>query len=183
MIKQLVNYLKDTFYKNKLVNTVKYQSQILINQQPTNQYYEVSIDDDNIINNNITEGILTIQFNITILGRENDILTAQDNALHIALDVMEYIYNDNKQISIHDYSILALSEYTDDKASGVRLTLELIIPSPINLCEYKDNFDENKKIEEKENELILNDSDECTNSNNQSYSDNKEITLNPIKLF
>lgn len=181
MIKQLVDLLLESFYKHKMVSFVKYQEDIYINAQNDNDYYQVSIESDgDRLEKQITEGILTIEYNITILGRE-DVLTAQDNSLHILLDTLEYLqaqYN----LNVRDYSVLSLSNYTDDRASGIRATVQFTIPSPLNLCEYMDNFDEDKIIPIHENDLELDSSDSCTNSYNKTDSDN-DITLNPIKLF
>ena len=181
MIKELTNYLMSTFYKHIGVQTVKYQIEKLINQQPTNRYIEVIIDDEPYLKSTSTEGIMTIEYNIIILSKE-DILTAQDNALHIALDVINIIDNQRDyNLSVGDYSFIGLSDYTDDKANGVRLTLELVIPNPIDLC--AENFDESKDInaEDTSNDITLSDEDECTNVTIVK-NENNNITLNPIKL-
>lgn len=184
MIKELITFLLESFYKHKMVSYVKYQEDIYINSQNDNPYYQVSIDSDGSrLDKQITEGIITLQYNITVLGREKEIITAQDNALHIFLDVLEYMQNKKDNLSVHDYSVLSLSEYTDDKASGIRATLQLAVPSPINLCEYMDNIDEEKEIAIKENTLEMEGNDPCTSSKNESFSDDKEITLKPIKIF
>lgn len=181
MIKQLTEYILNSLFKHKLINTVKYQDESLINAQASNKYYEAVVDSQSVLNKQIQEGVLTIEYNITILGNGSDTLTVQDNCLHIALDLMEYIENDNHQLRVHDYSVISLDDYTDDKADGIRLTLSLYIPNPINLCEYQDNFDEEKKPDTEET-VDLTNGDECTNERNNESTDN-EITLNPIKLF
>ena len=181
MIKELTNYLMNVCYKHNGVHTIKYQTERMINQQPTNKYYEVVIDDEPILKSTSTEGIITIEYNIIILGKD-DLLTAQDNALHIGLDVINYIDNAYNiyPIRVQDYSFIGLSDYTDDKAHGVRLTLELVIPNPINLCEY--NFDDDKDFLQEPKEIIdLSDEDECTNVTIVK-NENNNITLNPIKL-
>lgn len=181
MIKELTEYIINVFYKHNIVNTIKYQSEELINAQPTNKYYEVVIDDEPILKNTSTEGIMTIEYNITILGND-ELLTAQDNALHIGLDVINYIDNSYEiyPIRVQDYSFVGLSDYTDDKANGVRLTIDIVIPNPINLCEY--NFNDDKLFNQDEKYHIdLNNNDECTNVTIVK-KDNNNITLNPIKL-
>ena len=181
MIKELTEYLMSTFYKHIGVQTVKYQIEQMINQQPTNRYIEVIIDDEPYLESSSNEGIMTIEYNIIILSKE-DILTAQDNALHIALDVINRIDNQRDyNLSVGDYSFIGLADYTDDKAHGVRLSLKLIIPNPIDLC--AENFDESKDInaEDTSNDITLSDEDECSNVTIVK-NDNNNITLNPIKL-
>lgn len=181
MVKELTNYLMNIFYKHIGVQTVKYQSEQLINQQPTNRYIEVIIDDSPFLESSSNEGIFTIEYNITILSKE-DILTAQDNTLHIALDVINRIDNQRDyNLSVGDYSFIGLSVYTDDKAHGVRLSLKLIIPNPIDLC--AENFDESKDInaEDTSNDITLSDENECSNVT-IIKNENNNITLNPIKL-
>ena len=77
------------------------------------------------------------------------------------------VFNGNG-FEIRDYSIISYSEYSDDNCSGVRGTLQLLIPSPINLCEYKDNF-----IEKEEEVTVDIDID---------ITDENKLILNPIKL-
>lgn len=182
MIYELTKYIIDRFYKHLLVKTVKYQQEILINAQPNNRYFEVVIDNQPILNSTENEGVLQMNYNIIILGNNDNELTIQDNALHIGLDVIYYL-NTNRDIypiSVEEYSFVGLSSYTDDNASGVRLSLTLSIPSPINLCE--DNFDEDKDFSRDSDFIIdLNPNDECTNVDIIKNEENK-ISLNPIKL-
>ena len=62
---------------------------------------------------------------------------------------------------------MGLDEYTDDRAAGNRLTLELIIPDVTNLCTFMDNFlDEPKIIETDDKEIQLKDVNPPTEKNN-----------------
>ena len=45
-------------------------------------------------------------------------------------------------LSVYDYSILTLSHYTDDNSAGVKLSLVLEMPSPLNWCELDENFND-----------------------------------------
>ena len=56
--------------------------------------------------------------------------------------------------------------------------MQLIVPNPINLCEYRDNFIE--KEQETEVEIDMNPENECSNikyNNNES-----DLIISPIKL-
>ena len=78
------------------------------------------------------------------------------------------------QLSVHDYSFLALDEFTDDRSAGQRLTLELIMPDPINLCTFMDNFlDEPKIIESDDKEIDL---------VGQAPSEKNNLVLKPILI-
>lgn len=179
MIKELITYLSDIASKHKAVNYVGYKRQININNQNNTKYYQFIIDNESLLEKQISEGILTMRLNIDVLGFvDNDVtvLDVQDNALHILLDFMEYVNGNG--FEIRDYSIISYSEYSDDNCSGVRGTIQLLIPSPINLCEYKDNFIE-KPIEEIPS-IDITPSDECAN---ETFSTNEnKLILNPIKL-
>ena len=89
-----------------------------------------------------------VKFEIYILGfvgDDTDILTVQDNAYTIAVDIMAKIDTDEANrgvLSVYDYSILTLARYTDDSSAGVKLSLVLSMPNPVDLCELDDNFDE-----------------------------------------
>ena len=178
MIIQLIDYIQNIAKQHKAVNYTSYKQQIDINHQNNYRYFQFNIDDEVLLEKQLVEGILTARLNIDILGfvtQEQTPLIIQDTALHIMLDVMEYINNDNL-VEIRDYSIVSFSNYTDDNCSGIRCTLQLVIPNPINICEYKDNFIEKEEIIE--DELELNPDNECCEYKQM----NNNLILNPIKL-
>lgn len=181
MIAELVNYLLDTAKKHKAVNYVGYKRDLNINDQHNNPYYQFIIETDSLLEKQIVEGIITLKINIDILGfitEDTNVLKVQDNALHIALDFMEFINNNTEYpLEVRDYSILSFDEYTDDNCSGVNITLQLVIPSPLNICEYEDNFIE--KEEPIIEELELSNGDDCTN---EKFQYKQGLDLKPIKL-
>ena len=182
MLEQIINYIGSVALKHKAVNTFKYQKRSLINQQNNNAYIEVVIEDNSYLQQIITHNIFTMTTNINILGFPKDdteILEVQSVAMQIAVEIMAYIEQDQTflgQLSIHDYDILLVSHFTDDDAAGVRLSLELVLPNPINLCTYMDNFDEETDIIEKPT-LDLTQADKAVLSDNK-----KTLSLKPIKL-
>lgn len=182
MLEQIVNYIGSVGLRHKAVKTFKYQKRSLINQQNNNGYIELIIEDNAYLQQVITQNIFTAAFNVDILGFPKDdteILSIQSLCMQIAVEIMAYIEQDTTflgQLSIHDYDILLVSHFTDDASAGIRLSLELVIPNPINLCSFMDNFDENVEIVEKPT-LDLTQADKAVPTGNK-----KELNLKPIKL-
>lgn len=176
MLKDVIEILKDISLRHKGVKTFKYQSDVLNNAQNNYGTFQVYVDDASFHQLNITTNIFRAEFQVYVLGfvdDENDVLTVQNNAYTIACDIMAYI--DTQEafqgvLSVYDYSILTLSHYTDDNSAGVKLSLVLQMPSPVNLCTLDDNFNDEPYEEEKDKEIDIND-DEVG-----------DIDLNPIHL-
>ena len=176
MLKDVVNIIKDISLRHKGVRTFRYQSEILNNAQNNHKMYQVYVDDVSLHELNITTNIFKAKFEIYILGfvdDENTVLDVQNNAYTIACDIMAYI--DTKDefkgiLSVYDYSILTLSHYTDDNAAGVKLSLVLQMPSPVNLCSLDDNFNDEPYEDDEDSEIDI---------NNDEIGD---IDLNPIHL-
>ena len=104
---------------------------------------------------------------------ENPILDVQNNAYTIAADIIAKIDTDDEYkgfLSVHDYSIVTLSHYTDDDAAGVKLSLVLAMPSPVDLCELDENFNDEPYEPEQDGEITIN------------KDDVGDITIKPIKL-
>lgn len=176
MLKDVVNIIKDVALRHKGVCTFRYQGDDLNNAQNNHKMYQVYLDDISHHQLNITTNIFKAEFQLYILGfvdDENPILDVQNNAYTIACDILAYIdsYDEYKGIvSVYDYSILTLSHYTDDSASGVKLSIVLEMPNPVNLCELDDNFNDEPYEDEPDHEIDINDNEVG------------EITINPIHL-
>ena len=176
MLRDVVNIIKDVSLRHKGVRTFRYQSEILNNAQNNHAMYQVYVDDVSLHELNITTNIFKAKFEIYILGFVDDdttVLEVQNNAYTVACDIMAYI--DIKDefkgvLSVYDYSILTLSHYTDDNAAGVKLSLVLQMPNPVNLCELDDNFNDEPYEDETDNEIDI---------NNEEIGD---IDINPITL-
>lgn len=176
MLKDVIEILKDICLRHKGVKTFRYQSDILNNAQNNYGTFQVYVDDASFHQLNITTNIFRAEFQVYVLGfvdDDNDVLTVQNNAYTIACDIMAYI--DTQEafkgvLSVYDYSILTLSHYSDDNSAGVKLSLVLQMPSPVNLCTLDDNFNDEPYEEEKDKEIDIND-DEVG-----------DIDLNPIHL-
>ena len=176
MLKDVINIIKDISLRHKSVRTFRYQSDILNNAQNNHKYFQVYVDDVSLHQLNITTNIFKAEFQVYILGfvdADNDVLTVQNNAYTIAADIMAYI--DTQEafkgvLRVYDYSILTLSHYTDDNAAGVKLSLVLEMPSPVNLCTLDDNFNDEPYQDDPDKEIDLNEKEVG------------DIDLTPIKL-
>ena len=164
MFEQIINYLISVALRYKAVNYAKYQNRSYINQQNNNGYYQVNINSDvySQLLISVPNQPFTVTINIDLLGfpsKDHSVLKCQSDALQIGVEMIHFIRQDDTfmgQLSVHDYSFLALDEFTDDRSAGQRLTLELIVPDPVNLCTFMDNFlDEPKIIETEDKEIDL----------------------------
>lgn len=178
MIKDIVGIIKDVALHHKGVRTVKYQNKEYNNQQNNYLPFQVYIDSVSYHNLNITTNIFTIEFNLYILAQptkdEDGILEVQDNAYTIAADIVAFL--DTKPefdgvLSVHDWSMITLDHYSDDDSAGVRLSLTISAPSPVNLCELDDNFNDEPYEDEPDAEITVDIKPEPT------ISDFKTITL------
>ena len=121
---------------------------------------------------------MTLNIDILAFPKDNyTVLDCQNDALQIGVEIIHYIAKDETfmgRLQVHDYSFLSIDEYTDDRAAGQRLTLELVIPNPINLCEFMDNFSEEfipVEKEDKEIDLV-----------GQAPSEKNNLVLKPILI-
>ena len=165
MLKDVIEILRDISLRHKGVRTFKYQGVSYNNAQNNHKYYQVYVDDISLHELNITTNIFKASFEIYVLGfvdYDSDVLTIQNNAYTIATDIMAYI--DTKPdfkgiLSVYDYSILTLSHYTDDSSAGVKLSLVLQMPSPVNLCTLDDNFNDEPFEDEEDAPIDVDDKD------------------------
>ena len=182
MISETINYLLGIASKHKLINSIGYKETYNFNDNHNDKQFQFIIDSTNLIEKNMTENVIKYKLEIYCLGfvkTNMTILDIQDQATHMLIDFINYIDNDNTYpIEVNDWSILSFSEYTDNKSSGARLTLDIIIPNILNLCEYRDNFIE--KEEEIKVEMDINPVD-C-NTNNNYNTNTSTLIINPIKL-
>lgn len=163
MLKDVIDILKDISLRHKGVRTFRYQGDDLNNAQNNYKGFQVYVDDISHHQLNITTNIFKAEFEIYVLGHvddENPVLDVQNDAYTIACDIMAYI--DTKPefynvLSVYDYDILTLSRYTDDSTAGVKLSLVLQMPSPVNLCELDDNFNDEPYEDNPDREIDIND--------------------------
>lgn len=77
--------------------------------------------------------------------------TIQQFCYEIALNFIAKMHRDYKdgltRNEIASYSFTTLEHWKDDDASGVRCTLNLNVPNPINYCDIEEHFDPNKEFD------------------------------------
>ena len=162
MLKDVIDILKDISLRHKGVRTFKYQGNDFFNAQNNHSYFQVYVDDVSLHQLNITTNIFKAEFEVYVLGfvdDENDVLTVQNNAYTIATDIIAYIDNSDAFqgiLSVYDYSILTVSHFTDDNAAGVKLSLVLQMPSPVDLCTLDDNFNDEPYSGDTDTEITIN---------------------------
>lgn len=167
MLKDIIEVLRHVSLTHKGVYTFRYQGDDLNNAQNNYKGYQVYVDDISLHQLNITTNIFKVEFQVYVLGHPtgesgNTILDVQNNAYTIAVDILGKIDSDDAYrgiLGVYDYSILTLSHYSDDNAAGVKLSLVLQMPSPLNYCELDDNFDDEEHEEEQDHEIDVPDNE------------------------
>lgn len=164
MLKQLILYLQKVALMHKAVQSSKYQAKILTNAQNSNGYMQFNIDSNCYFDTLISTPNIpfTFQVNVDILGFPKKdgtytILDAQNDAFQVGIEWLHYIEQDNYflgKLAVRDYQLLGIDHYTDDDSAGMRMTVQFIIPDPINLCTFMDNFSEDFIPEEHEDKEI-----------------------------
>lgn len=178
MIKDFVDIFKNISLRHKGVCTFRYQGTSYNNAQNNHKTFQVYLDTVSLHQLNITTNIFTSEFELYILAQpngkeENNVEDIQTNAFTIAVNILGALDNWEEFqgiLSLHDYSILTVSDYSDDRSSGVKLTVVLETPSPLNLCTLDDNFNDEPYEEEEDTPIDI---------------DEKEIgelDITPIKL-
>ena len=183
MYKQIIDYIISIFLRHKAVFNCRYMQRIYTNSQNNNAYVQAIINSDPYIQAliSVANRPTTLTLNIDILAfktNEYTVVNAQSDTLQIGMEVIHFIEQDPYfmgRLSVHDFSFLGLDEYTDDRAAGNRLTLELIIPDVTNLCTFMDNFlDEPKIIETEDKDIDLKDVNPPSEAN--------DLVLRPVLI-
>lgn len=176
MLKQIINIIKDTALRHKLIQSFKYQDNLLINAQGCNKYLQCIVDDTSYHQLLISQSpnVFTATFDIYILGfvpTDKTILDVQNECYDVSIQLINKLEDYQGALEVHDYSIMTLSHYTDDDAVGTKISLELRIP--FALCDLDEWFDDEPKEETTDDKIISIDSNKPIN---------KPISLNPVRL-
>ena len=178
MLKDVIEILKNISLRHKGVRTFRYQGDKFNNAQNNYATYQVYVDDISFHELNITTNIFKAKFEIYILSQPNGesgntVLDVQNNAYTIACDIMAKIDNTEEYynvLSVYDYSILTLARYTDDQSAGVKLSLTLEMPNPVNLCTLDENFNDEPYSGDTDTEITI------------ETNDVGDLDINPIHL-
>lgn len=179
MLKDVIEILKDISLRHKGVRTFRYQGDKFNNAQNNYATFQVYVDDISLHELNITNNIFKAQFDIYILAQPNGesgntVLDIQNDAYTIACNIMAKIDNTEEYyniLSVYDYSILTIARYTDDQSSGVKLSLTLEMPNPVNLCTLDDNFNDEPYSGDTDTEITI-----------SGETVSEDLTITPIKL-
>lgn len=178
MFQEIIDYIGNTALKHIAVKSYKYQKRIMINQQNNHSYMQFIVEDNPYFQFIKTANVYTLTLNIDIIGQPKDdtqILEVQNDAFQVGAEIIAYIERDltyKGLLSIYDFDFLSISHFTDDNSAGQRLTLELVVPNPVNLCILDDNFDEDNMQVEETDDIDL----------PQVENKSDELILTPIKL-
>ena len=147
MLKDLLGIFSNVFLRYKTVKSFSYKDITLFNQQGSDEMFQVLVEDSPFFELNITNQIFKASYEIYILSTpskdESSILNVQDTAFDIAVNVIEFFDNKFKGVmNVYDYSILLLSHFTDNDSAGVKLSIVLQVPNPVDLCRYEENFND-----------------------------------------
>ena len=177
MIKNLVLAIKEQAEHIKGVKFFKYEGSDLINAQNNNATIQIWIEDDIFTEYLVTKDLVKIQLNIDILdniGENESKLDIHDRTTKIGIVLIKLIEESYKNIlSVYDYNMLNLSNYSDDNLYGTRVSLYLTMPSQVNECNINEFIDELNEYEKNEdNEITI----------NKPEIDINNININPVKL-
>ena len=177
MIKNLVNAIKEEAEHIKNVKFFNYEGADLINSQNNNSTIQVWVEDDVFIEFLTTKDLIKVQMNIDILdkiGDDEEKIDVHDRTTKIGIVLIKILEESYKNIlSVYDYNMLNVSNYSDDDLYGTRMSIYLTMPSPVNECNISDFIDElNKYYKEEDNDITI----------NKPEIDIDNININPVKL-
>lgn len=182
MIKQLTDDILNVAYRHISIGTSKYEYRYDINDQHNEKNFQFILLTDGLFEKQKVEGVTTLKLSgyiISFNSDPNNVISLQDEALHIFLDILEYVNNHYELgFSVDDYACYGVTQYSDNNCSGIYFTIQVIVPTPINLCEYQDHFIDKPIIPTEE--LIINNGDECTEEKFPQKS--STLRLNPLRL-
>ena len=163
IIKQIVNTFYNLSEKHKLVRSFTYDRVSKKKGTGEQLYPMVFLEDPIYINKSQPlQRQIPVQVNIDIIMlpqafnnfnvRQLTEVECQNLCHQIALSFVSKIRQDNKNIfdrqglEIDNYSFITLRNWGDDNASGIRMTLNLLVDSDIQLCDIDEHFDPDKEF-------------------------------------
>ena len=163
IIKQIVNTFYTLSEKHKLVRSFTYDRVSKKKGTGEQLYPMVFLEDPIYLNKSQPlQRQIPVQVNIDITMlpqafnnfnvRQLTEVECQNLCHQIALSFVSKIRQDNKNIfdrqglEIDNYSFITLRNWGDDNASGIRMTLNLLVDSDIQLCDIDEHFDPDKEF-------------------------------------
>ena len=159
MIKDIVNAIKEQAEHIGGIKSFKYEGEDLINSQNNNATIQIIVEDDVFTQYLVTKDLVKMTINIDILDKvyqDDDKLDVHNDTYKIGIVLLKLLEKKYQNIlSIYDYSLMSLSNFSDDDLYGHRLTVMMIVPSPINECNIDDFIDEMNEYEKNEDKEII----------------------------
>lgn len=175
MLNILIDSIKACAEKIEGVKAFDYDGIDKINNLPNEHTVQVFVEDDIHVDYILTRDILKVTVNIDILDKlyqGDSSIEVHNKTFKIGVVLMKLLQEEYmSQISVEDYSFMTLSDYTDNENYGVRLTVYLIMPTPVcDVTEYID--EENRYYQQEENDIDI----------PLPKIDIDSININPIKV-
>lgn len=176
MLATVVNTIKSEAEKIKGIKSFRYEGRDLINAQNNNDTIQIIVENNPSIEYLLSNEMIKLTINIDILDnvfQEKSLLNIQNNTLKLGVVLMKLMEKHREVMNVYDYSFLMLDRYTDDELGGCRMTIALVMPSPVSYCDIDIYIDETNQYETTKDKNI-----------NIDYPqiDINTINLTPIKL-
>lgn len=161
----MINKIYNTFYElarqHKLIKSFRFDFVNSVEGTGEEEYCELFLEDSLFLDNySLTAGTInaTINFDVLLIPQKLDnvktgLLTVeecQNIALHIANTLIAKLKNDYKDaddIYPLSWNFQTLRDFRDNKACGVRCTLNARVRNDIYFCDIDEHFDENKTLD------------------------------------
>lgn len=147
MIKYIVKFLLKAAKENKKLRgfTYGYPDKVLGNGEDF--YPHLYLEEPLYINSGKVEsGSVDVTINLEILTNDKREIKIQNQRIaeKICYELISYINSSDNKIGlkVERYSVLGLSNYTDDSSFGVRVSLYCRAYNPINYCDVIEEFTE-----------------------------------------
>ena len=163
MIKSIVNKFYGLSEKHKLIRGFKYGSLSKRSGIGEDAYPLCFLESPIYIGDaTLTTGFITVSVNFDIVATQQLLENwlgierpseelLQQFCYEIALNYIAKMRRDTKegetQDEVAEYNFVTLTNWKDDNACGIRCTIKLNIPNPINYCDVDEHFDPEKTFD------------------------------------
>lgn len=162
MVEKIINKFYRLAKEHKLIRTFKYDYLDKASGIGSDKYPLLFLEENIMIDTNkVTDGMTSVLVNFDVELTPQNLqnypieepspMVCEQVAYSIALNMISKIMTDYKKgvdedITVEKYTILTNRYWSDDKANGVRVSLEMKVRSDINYCDVDEHFDPNKEL-------------------------------------
>lgn len=149
MIKKLVDTFFELSKKHKLIKGFKYGSLSKRSGVADDAYPLLFLESPIYIGNaTLTSGTVSVNLNYDIvMTTKASVDFLQEVCYSIGLNFIAKLKRDYTDMDVASYSFVTLDNWKDDKACGVRCSLNLNVRNPINYCDVDEHFDPDKEFD------------------------------------